>query len=88
MATISALPSVKVLIDSGIVDDLVFRKPNPCCPKQVEYRFLGAVPAFPVVAAWLGLSVVLLVGFILLAVTVFRQTPHGEFCQAQTFLPT
>lgn len=22
------------------VDDLVFRKPNPCCPKQLEYRFM------------------------------------------------
>jgi len=79
-----------------IMDDLVFRKVNPCCPKAIEYRFtiagvdppMSAVPAAPVAAGWAALSVILFVGFILLALAVFRYTPHGEYCQAQTFLPT
>lgn len=83
-------------LTSSAVDDLVFRKPNPCCPMQVQYRFTKAVedrlipvvPAFPIVLGWIGISILFFAVFVVLAILVFRQTPHGEYCQAATFLPT
>ena len=83
-------------LTSPAVDDLVFRKPHPCCPMQVQYRFTKAVedrlvpvvPAFPIVLGWIGISVLFFAIFVVLAILVFRQTPHGEYCQAATFLPT
>ncbi|CAD6564128.1 MAG: hypothetical protein CYPHOPRED_001976 [Cyphobasidiales sp. Tagirdzhanova-0007] len=76
-----------------IMNDLVFRKVNPCCPKQLSYRLSTPegntfFPAAWVALAWMAVSVVLFVGFIILAVYVFRYTLHGEYCQAKTFLPT
>lgn len=75
-----------------LVDDFIFRKQHPCCPRQLENRFrTEAGPRF-FAAMWAGIwaaiSIFFFVAFIMLAVAVFRQTPHGEYCQGQTFLPT
>lgn len=79
-----------------ITDELVFRKANDCCPRQLQNRSVVLVDGIGIPmlrasftgAGWTILSILILAAFIVAAVAVFRQTPHGEFCQAATFLPT
>ncbi|KAK4701914.1 hypothetical protein P7C70_g4308, partial [Phenoliferia sp. Uapishka_3] len=37
---------------------------------------------------WLAASFIILIAFVLAALATWRETPHGMYCQSQTFLPT
>ncbi|GAA5904949.1 hypothetical protein JCM8208_007234 [Rhodotorula glutinis] len=68
------------------MDDFLHRKQNECCVVMLESN--TAVPAFAWFLTWLAISCVVLVGCILGALALFRQTEHGMYCQGQTFAPT
>ncbi|GAA5854781.1 hypothetical protein JCM9279_000944 [Rhodotorula babjevae] len=68
------------------MDDFLHRKQNECCVVMLESN--TAVPAFIWFLTWLAVSCAVLVGCILGALALFRQTEHGMYCQGQTFAPT
>ncbi|GAA5933222.1 hypothetical protein JCM3775_002574 [Rhodotorula graminis] len=68
------------------MDDFLHRKRNECCVVMLESN--TAVPAFVWFLVWLAISCVVVVGCILGALALFRQTEHGMYCEGQTFAPT
>lgn len=70
-----------------VMDDLVFRKMNPCCAVVFETRY-PMVRAGQWALIWTFYSALSFVAWVLLALVVWRQTPRGMFCQSQQFLPT
>lgn len=74
-----------VLFD--VMDDFMFRKPNPCCPILWEERW-PRITAGQWTLFWIFYSALNFTAWILLSLAIWRQTPRGMFCQSQQFLPT
>ncbi|KAH8918551.1 hypothetical protein BT69DRAFT_1247414 [Atractiella rhizophila] len=70
-----------------VMDDFVFRKVNPCCVVQFATRIPRLNPGIWG-AIWLIVSIIFFVSWVLIALVTWRQTPHGMYCQSQSFLPT
>jgi hypothetical protein len=53
---------------------------SPCC--LILHRdYLGFLQPFIWLYIWLAITSIIFAGFILIAIVVFRQSPHSMFCQ-------
>lgn len=70
-----------------VMDDFVFRKVNSCCPVQHATRIPRINPGIWALI-YFTLAWIFFIAFLLIALAVWKETPHAMFCQGQTFLPT
>lgn len=84
---IGVMSSFYVLWDVG--DDYIFQKDHPCCP-VLYHRALLPTVVDPMIftVAWIVLSVIFFICFVLAGLATWKESPHAMYCQAQSFLPT
>ncbi|GAA5848981.1 hypothetical protein JCM9279_004683 [Rhodotorula babjevae] len=82
---VGVMQSFYVLWD--VADDAFFAKQNPSCP-YLHWESQPALSPAVWTLIWLVASFLFFVGFVLAALTTWKQSPHAMYCQAQTFLPT